>query len=390
MGFTVERTSQSNTDGYAMKLNPHLKTPYYLVDETLLIKNLEILKHVKDVSGAKILLAQKAFSMFYFYPLISKYLDGTTSSGLYEARLAHEHFKKEIHVFGPAYRDDEIDELLSYADHIVFNSMSQLRRFKDKALALKKTIGVRINPEISTQGGGMYDPCSPTSRMGIKEEHFDDAMLPFISGLHFHTLCQQNADALETTLQQVEKRFGKYFSKLKWINFGGGHHITRPDYDVHKLIQLIRYYKSTYGFDIYLEPGEGVVLNAGFLVASVLDIVKNDMDIAILDTSATCHMPDVLEMPFEPPVVGTLKHSAHHYRLSGPTCLSGDNIGQYYFASPLKINDKIIFEDMALYTMVKNNTFNGTPLPAIYARNQEGKDILVKSFGYQDFKHKLS
>jgi carboxynorspermidine decarboxylase len=373
-----------------MKINPQIKTPYYLVDETRLIHNLKILKHVKDVSGAKILLAQKAFSMFYFYPLIAHYLDGTTSSGLYEARLAHDHFKKEIHVFGPAYRDDEIDELLSFADHIVFNSMSQLKRFKDKAIALKKTIGVRINPEISTQGGGMYDPCSPSSRMGIKEEHFDEAMLPFISGLHFHTLCQQNADALETTLQEVERRFGKFFSKLKWINFGGGHHITRPDYDVAKLIQLIQSYKKKYGFDIYLEPGEGVVLNAGFLVASVLDLVKNDMNIAILDTSATCHMPDVLEMPFEPPVVGSVKDSPYHYRLSGSTCLSGDNIGQYFFSSPLKINDKIIFEDMALYTMVKNNTFNGTPLPAIYARNQQGNDILVKAFGYEDFKFKLS
>jgi carboxynorspermidine decarboxylase len=373
-----------------MKINPQLKTPYYLVDETRLTKNLEILKRVKEASGAKILLAQKAFSMFYFYPLISQYLDGTTSSGLFEARLAHEHFKKEIHVFGPAYRDDEIDELLTYADHIVFNSMSQLRRFKDKTIALKKTIGVRINPEVSTQGGGMYDPCSPTSRMGIKEEHFDEAMLPFISGLHFHTLCQQNADALATTLQAVEKRFGRFFSKLKWLNFGGGHHITRQDYDVNKLIQLIQHYKSKYGFEIYLEPGEAVVLNAGFLVASVLDIVKNDMAIAILDSSATCHMPDVLEMPFEPPVVGAVKVSPYHYRLSGSTCLSGDNIGQYYFSKPLAIKDQVIFEDMALYTMVKNNTFNGTPLPTIYARNAKGEDILVKSFGYHDFKQKLS
>lgn len=372
-----------------MKINPKLKTPYYLVDETLLKNNLELLKTVKDRSGAKILLAQKAFSMFHYYPLISRYLDGTTSSGLFEARLAHEHFKKEIHVFGPAYRDDEIDELLSYADHIVFNSMSQLHRFKDKAVALKKTIGVRINPEISTQGGGMYDPCSPSSRMGIKEEHFDETMLPYISGLHFHTLCQQNSDALETTLQEVERRFGKFFSKLKWLNFGGGHHITRKDYDIEKLISLIRHYKEKYGFEIYLEPGEGVVLNTGFLVSSVLDIVKNDMDIAILDASATCHMPDVLEMPFEPPVVGAVKHSPYQYRLSGPTCLSGDNIGKYHFLSPLKVNDKIIFEDMALYTMVKNNTFNGTPLPAIYARNPQGEDILVKAFGYEDFKHKL-
>lgn len=373
-----------------MVINPKLKTPYYLIDERLLTKNLDILLDVKKRSGAKILLAQKAFSSFYFYPLLSQYLDGTTSSGLFEARLAKEKFGKEVHVFGPAYRDDEIDELLSYCDHIAFNSVSQLMRFKDKAIALKKTIGVRINPEISTQGGGMYDPCSPTSRMGIKLEHFDDKILPYISGLHFHTLCQQNADALEATVLEVEKKFGRYLKQLKWINFGGGHHITRNDYDIERLINLIKRIKKTYGLEVYLEPGEGVVLNAGFLVASVLDIVQNDMAIAVLDTSATCHMPDVLEMPFTPGVVGTIKQSPYRYRLSGSTCLSGDNIGEYFFPSPLKVNDKIIFEDMALYTIVKNNTFNGMPLPAIYVRDKKGTDKLVKSFGYDDFKNKLS
>lgn len=373
-----------------MLINNNLPTPYYLIDESALLKNMQIIDTIKQATGCKILLAQKAFSSFYFYPLLSPHLDGTTSSGLHEAHLAKEHFGKEVHVYAPAYKDEEIDEILEYADHIVFNSTRQLMRFKDKAIAKGVTIGLRVNPEISTQGHGMYDPCSPTSRMGIRLVDFDEAALPFITGIHFHTLCQQNADALEKTLAEVEQKFGKYFHQLKWINFGGGHHLTRSDYDVKRLINIINDLKSRYPLDVYLEPGEAIVLNAGYLVAQVIDIVHNDMPIAILDTSATCHMPDVIEMPFTPPVVGTTAKSNHPYRLSGYTCLTGDNIGEYYFIRPLEVGDQIIFEDMALYTIVKNNTFNGINLPSIYARKLSGEDVLIKKFGYFDFKNKLS
>ena len=374
-----------------MKLTPGLPTPYYLIDETLILKNLQIIKKIKDLSGCKVILAQKAFSSFYFYPLLSQYLDGTASSGLFEARLAHEHFGKEVHVFTPGFKEEEFNDVLKYSDHIVFNSNSQLARFKERALRAKKTIGIRINPEVSTQtGNSMYDPCSPTSRMGIKVQDIDAKLLDGVSGFHFHTLCQQNADALETTVKEVEKKFGKYFSKLKWINFGGGHHLTRANYDIPKLVKIIRYFKDKYQLDVYLEPGEAVVLNAGFLVSKVLDVTKNDVEIAILDASATCHMPDVLEAKFIPPVTSADPKGPHIIRLSGATCLTGDDIGIYRFANPLKVGDTIVFEDMALYTIVKNNTFNGIPLPSIYARKLDGKDVLVKAFDYGHFKGKLS
>ncbi len=374
-----------------MKLTPGLPTPYYLIDESLILKNLQIIKQIKDLSGCKVLLAQKAFSSFYFYPLLSQYLDGTASSGLFEARLAHEHFGKEVHVFTPGFKEEEFNDVLKYSDHIVFNSNSQLTRFKERALKAKKTIGIRINPEVSTQtGNSMYDPCSPTSRMGIKVQDIDAKLLDGVSGFHFHTLCQQNADALETTVKEVEKKFGKYFSKLKWINFGGGHHLTRANYDIPKLVKIIRYFKDKYQLDVYLEPGEAIVLNAGFLVSKVLDVTKNDVEIAILDASATCHMPDVLEAKFIPPVTSSDPKGTHVIRLSGATCLTGDDIGIYRFANPLKIGDTIVFQDMALYTIVKNNTFNGIPLPSIYARKLDGKDVLVKAFDYSHFKGKLS
>jgi carboxynorspermidine decarboxylase len=373
-----------------MKLTPGLPTPYYLIDEARILKNLEIIKRIKDLSGAKVLLAQKAFSSFYFYPLIKPYLDGTTSSGLFEAKLAHEEFGKEVHVFTPGYKDEEFADVLKYSDHIVFNSNSQLLRFKQQALAAKKTIGIRINPEVSTQHNAMYDPCSPTSRMGIKAEDINPSILAGVTGFHFHTLCQQNADDLETTVNVVEKKFGQYFSQLKWLNFGGGHHLTRDHYDIDRLVKMIRYFKEKYQLEIYLEPGEAVVLNAGFIVSKVLDITKNDVNIAILDTSATCHMPDVLEAKFIPPVTSADSTGTHIYRLSGATCLTGDDIGIYRFKEPLQINDLVVFEDMALYTIVKNNTFNGIPLPSIYARTLKGEDRLVKAFNYAHFKEKLS
>ncbi len=374
-----------------MKLTPGLPTPYYLIDEQKILNNLLIIKKIKDLSGCKVLLAQKAFSSFYFYPLLKQYLDGTASSGLFEARLAYEQFGKEVHVFTPGFKDEEFEDILKYSDHIVFNSNSQLKKFKDKALKAKKQIGIRINPEVSTQTGNtMYDPCSPTSRMGIKIQDIDPALLDGVSGFHFHTLCQQNADALEATLKEVEKKFSQYFSKLTWINFGGGHHLTRSNYDIQKLVKIIRYYKERYHFDVYLEPGEAVVLNAGYLVSRVLDVTRNDVDIAILDASATCHMPDVLEAKFIPPVTTANPNGKHIMRLSGATCLTGDDIGIYRFLEPLKVGEFVIFEDMALYTIVKNNTFNGIPLPSIYARKLDGKDVLVKSFTYQHFKEKLS
>jgi len=375
-----------------MKINEALKTPYYLIDESRLAANLGILAKIKERTGVKILLAQKAFSSFYFYPQLAAVLDGTASSGLYEARLAHEHFGKEVHVFAPAYKDEDFSELLQYADHFVFNSKAQLMRYKDMALAHGKTIGVRINPEISTQDAAhaMYDPCSPSSRFGIKLADLDTDIIKHITGIHFHTLCQQNADALALTLQEVEMKFGKYLHHLKWINFGGGHHLTRADYDIELLVKTINEFKAKYDLTVYLEPGEAVVLNAGFVVATVLDVVNADLPVLILDASATCHMPDVIEMPYTPKVIGTSVEGGHLVRLASHTCLTGDNFGIYRFQTIPSVNDKIIFEDMALYTIVKNNTFNGMQLPAIYARKLDGSDVLVTSFDYEDFKRRLS
>lgn len=368
-------------------------TPYFLVDEKKLVKNLEILKQVSDRTGCKILLAQKAFSMFYAYPLLRKYLAGTTASGLYEAKLGHENFGGETHVFSPAYREEEFEELLQYADDVVFNSPGQVRKYAKKAKLAGKSVGLRINPECSTQEGhAIYDPCAPFSRLGTTLENFDESLLPLLDGLHFHTLCEQGADALEITLKAVEEKFGRYLSRMKWLNLGGGHHITREDYDVEALAEMVKRLKETYGVEVYLEPGEAVVLQAGFLVSEVLEVVHNGMDIAILDTSAACHMPDVLEMPYRPPVKdsGLPGEKACTVRLAGPTCLAGDVIGDYSFDTPLKPGDQVVLEDMALYTMVKTNTFNGMPLPDIVWEGIDGKRKLVKRFGYEDFKNRLS
>lgn len=368
-------------------------TPYFLVDEKKLVKNLEILKQVSDRTGCKILLAQKAFSMFYAYPLLRKYLAGTTASGLYEAKLGHENFGGETHVFSPAYREEEFEELLQYADDVVFNSPGQVRKYAKKAKLAGKSVGLRINPECSTQEGhAIYDPCASFSRLGTTLENFDEALLPLLDGLHFHTLCEQGADALEITLKAVEEKFGRYLSRMKWLNLGGGHHITREDYDVEALAEMVKRLKETYGVEVYLEPGEAVVLQAGFLVSEVLEVVHNGMDIAILDTSAACHMPDVLEMPYRPPVKdsGLPGEKACTVRLAGPTCLAGDVIGDYSFDTPLKPGDQVVLEDMALYTMVKTNTFNGMPLPDIVWEGIDGRRKLVKRFGYEDFKNRLS
>ncbi len=370
-----------------------LHTPYFLVDEGLLKKNLELLRQVGEEAGCKILLAQKAFSMFACYPLISQYLSGTTASGLFEARLGKEEFPGEVHVFSPAYQEQEWEELLTYADHFVFNSPRQLQRFGPRAKAAGKQVGLRVNPECSTQEDhAIYDPCAPGSRLGTTREYFSPELLPLLDGLHFHTLCEQDSDALEITAAAFEDKFGEFLPSMKWLNLGGGHHITRPGYDIPRLIRVVKHFREKYGVEVYLEPGEAVVLNAGFLVSSVLEVVHNAMDIAILDTSAACHMPDVLEMPYRPPVRDSGKpgEKAHTYRLAGPTCLAGDVIGDYSFDQPLTEGSQIVLEDMALYTMVKTNTFNGMNLPTIALRRENGEVEVVRSFGYEDFKNRLS
>lgn len=370
-----------------------METPCYVIDEKKIKSNLEILKSVQDKTGCKILLAQKAFSAFSIYPLISKYLSGTASSGLFEARLGYEYMGKENHVFSAAYRSEEIDEIISYCGHIIFNSFSQLEIHREKVLKAGKKIGLRINPEFSTQEGHeIYDPCSKKSRLGITLKSFQADNLNGVTGLHFHTLCEQNSDDLESTLNAVEEKFGQYLEKMEWINFGGGHHITRSDYDIPRLERCIERMQKKYGLEVYVEPGEAVALNAGYLVTKVLDLTENDMPTAILDTSAACHMPDVLEMPYLPPLYnsGQTGEKKYSYRLGSQTCLAGDMIGEYSFDEPLKIGDTLIFEDMAIYSMVKNNTFNGMPLPSIAIMKEDGSIKIIKKFGYEDFKGRLS
>lgn len=368
-----------------------LPTPCYVVEEELLIKNLEILKRVEEEAGCHILLAQKAFSMYHFYPLIGKYISGATASGLYEAKLGAEEMGKENHVFSPAYKEEDFDEILSLCDHIIFNSFSQWEKFKEKALAAGRGCGIRINPECSTQEHGIYDPCSKGSRLGVTLANFKPELLDGIAGLHFHTLCEQGVDALEITLKAVEEKFGKWLPMMKWVNFGGGHHITKPDYDVDKLIKIIKEFKEKYQVEVYLEPGEAVALDTGFLVAEVLELIENDGQIVILDTSAACHMPDVLEMPYRPFVIGSGEagEKKYTYTFGGPTCLAGDMIGTYSFDEPLNVGDKVVFCDMAIYSMVKNNTFNGMPLPAIAAVDKDRNVSIVRQFGYDDFKGRL-
>ena len=382
-----------------MKID-ELRTPCYVIDEGKLTENLLILNGVMQRTGARILLAQKAFSAFYEYPLIGRYLSGTTASGLFEARLAHEEMGKENHVFCPAFLPQEMDELVEICDHIVFNSVSQYLLHRDKIEKADKkiSVGLRINPECSTQEGHeIYDPCAPGSRLGITREALDKAIkngldLSRIEGFHFHTLCEQDSDALETTLAAVEEKFGDLLYGLKWLNMGGGHHITRADYDIERLEKCITHMRDKYELEIYLEPGEAVALDAGYLETTVLDIVENNgIKILILDTSAACHMPDVLEMPYRPPLQDgyEAEEKEYTYRLAGPTCLAGDVIGDYSFEEPLKRGDTLTFEDMAIYTMVKNNTFNGMRLPAIVLEDKDGECRVVRQFEYEDFKMRL-
>ena len=375
-----------------------LHTPCYVIDRDRLEENLKVLRGVMDRTGCRILLAQKAFSCYAVYPLISQYLCGATASGLFEARLCHEEMPgRENHVFSPAFREEDIPEILSICDHIVFNSIRQLELFGVRAKEAGLQVGLRINPQISTQPAehAIYDPCAPGSRLGVTLDEFRKApanLVALLDGLHFHTLCEQNSDDLETTLNGFEEQFREWLPQMKWVNFGGGHHITRADYDIPRLERCIERMTKGYGLTVYLEPGEAIALNAGYLHTQVLEVQHHAgaMDIAILDTSAACHMPDVLEMPYRPPLrdSGQPQEKKYAYRLGGPTCLSGDIIGEYSFDAPLKEGQTLIFEDMAIYSMVKNNTFNGMPLPAIYLK-QGSNYTLLKSFTYADFKSRL-
>ncbi len=374
----------------------NIKTPCYIVDKRLLKKNLEILKSVTDRTGCKILLAQKAFSMFSVYPEIAEYLDGTTASGICEARLGYEEmgkpFGKETHIFSPAYPEQDFEYITGICDHMVFNSFHQWKKYRDKLKGKNIECGIRINPEYSEIDHDIYNPCFTGSRLGTRLCDFEENELDGISGLHFHTMCEQNSDTLKRTIKVVDEKFGKYLKNMKWINFGGGHHITRDDYDIETLIECIMFFKDKYGIQVYLEPGEAVALNAGYLVSEVLDTLENGMHIAILDASASCHMPDVLEMPYRPNIIdsGMPQEKKYTYRLGGNTCLAGDITGDYSFDEPLEAGDKLVFCDMAIYSMVKNNTFNGMNLPSIMLYSDEKGLELIKEFGYQDFKGRLS
>ncbi|WP_053228313.1 carboxynorspermidine decarboxylase [Spirochaeta cellobiosiphila] len=370
-------------------------SPCFVIDQARLRQNLELLKRVQEESGAKILLAQKGFAMWSLYPMLREYLAGVCASGLHEALLGRQEFNKEVHTYAPAYSDEDFKEILGLSNHIVFNTPGQYQYFKPviEKNDFRGSIGLRINPEYSTGEVPIYDPCGPHSRLGTTLSQLEGTDIEGIEGLHFHTLCEQNVDALEETLKVVEANFGSYLKEMKWVNFGGGHHITRADYKVDKLIQLIKDFRNRYGVDIYLEPGEAVALNTGILVTSVLDVMNNGMDIAILDTSATTHMPDVLEMPYRPDIwdSGEPGQKSYTYRLGGQSCLAGDVIGDYSFDQPLRRGDRIVFTDMGHYSMVKTTTFNGVKLPSIGVYKPENKEFtLIKKFGYQDFKGRLS
>jgi len=374
----------------------NIKTPCYVCEEESLEYNLKMLKNIQDESGAKIILALKGFAMYSTFNMVAKYLKGCTASGLYEAKLAYEEFRqddREIHTYSVAFKDEEIEDIAKISDHIVFNSINQLKKFKDKALHVNKNISIslRVNPEFSLAPVDLYNPCGLYSRLGVTIDNFDESVLPFIDGLNFHALCEEDAQGLEGVLKAFEAKFGKYISNLKYVNFGGGHHITKKGYDVQKLISLIQDFKYRYNnIDVYLEPGEAVGWQSGYLIATVLDIVHNGIDIAILDTSAEAHMPDTLSMPYKAQVRGSEDNNPYRYRLAGNTCLAGDIMGDYAFKRPLNIGDKIIFEDQIHYTFVKNTTFNGVKLPSLAILRKNKKLDIIKEFGYQEYKNRLS
>lgn len=368
-------------------------SPAYVVDLGRLRHNLTILDHVQQKSGAKILMALKAFAMWSTFPLIRETLQGVCASSPWEARLGREEFGGEVHSFAAAFKESDVVELLSISDHLVFNSLNQLERFRPLWEQSSVSIGLRVNPEHSEGHTEIYDPCAPKSRLGIPRAEFEGRSLAGIEGLHFHTLCEQLFEPLERTARVFEEKFGSYLKGMKWLNLGGGHHITREGYDIDGLVELIKYFKEKYQVEVYLEPGEAVVIGTGLLVGEVLDIVDNGMQIAILDISATCHMPDVLEMPYRPAITGGFNpgEKPSTYRLGGPSCLAGDVIGDWSFEQPLKPGDRLVFEDMAHYTMVKTTTFNGIQHPHLCTfEPKTGELTVVRSFGYQDFRSRLS
>ena len=398
--YRDDRPAFAGTGGRIPAAFQDLPTPCYILDERALRRNGEILGKLAQETDCRILLAQKAFSNYDLYPVLQPYLAGTEASGLYEARLGAEEMPdREVHAFCAAYRAEDMEELLKYADHIVFNSPSQLAAFGPMTKATGKSVGLRINPEHSTQEEhAIYDPCAPGSRMGTTREQWDlalekdPALAELLDGLHFHTLCEQDSDALEETLEAVEEKFGDLLPGMKWLNMGGGHHITRPGYDLERLKKVIRHAREKWGVMVYLEPGEACALNAGYLMTTVLDTVKNqDTQIAILDASAACHMPDVIEMPYRPPLLGAEEPGEKPctVRLAGPTCLAGDVIGDYGFDTAPRTGDLLVFGDMAIYTTCKNNTFNGMPLPAILCRCADGSVRSIAAFGYEAFKYRL-
>jgi carboxynorspermidine decarboxylase len=377
-------------------ITSRVETPCYLINEGTIRKNCEILDLIRQRTGAKILLALKAYALWSTFPLIRRYLHGVCASGGFEARLGREEFGKEVHTYSPAFPDAELDEAIRWSDHIIFNSLFQWKRYRDRIKASGRTIeiGLRVNPGHSEVAVLLYDPCAPGSRLGLTPEDLKGEDLTGIDGLHFHALCEQDADVLARVLASFEERFGAYIPRMKWVNFGGGHHITRNDYDREGLCTLIADFQKRYpGVAVYLEPGEAVVLNAGVLVTTVLDIVEHDLAIAILDTSAENHMPDVLAMPYRPQIIGAGQPGElpYTYRLGGITCLAGDVIGDYSFAAPLQRGDRLVLLDMALYTFVKNTTFNGINLPALILYDPEANSLrAVHRFGYGDYKSRLS
>lgn len=366
-----------------------IKTPCYVYEEEKLEKNLKTLLHVKQKSGVKILLALKGFALKDSFSMVANYLDGSSASGLYEAKMASK-IKKEVHTYSPAFKDEEIDEILELSSHIVFNSFSQWQHFKSRAIK-KASCGIRVNPQTSFSPVELYNPCGRYSRLGVTKKEFKKDLFDGLKGLHLHALCEQNADALREVLRAFEENFGEFLPYLKWVNFGGGHHITREDYDIDLLIKLLKNFKVKYPhLEIFLEPSEAVGWQIGSLVATVVDIVQNEMDIAILDTSAEAHMPDTLAMPYRADIRGAGKkgEKPYLYRLGGNTCLAGDVMGDYSFDKPLQIGDKLIFEDMIHYTIVKNTTFNGIKLPDISVIRKNGDYEVVKEFGFEEYERR--
>jgi carboxynorspermidine decarboxylase len=381
-------------DRFRLLDKTRLPSPCFVVDEVAVEENLRILQRVQQASGAKVLLALKAFSMWSLAPLVSRYLSGTCASGVHEAKLGREYFGGEVHTYSAAYSEADLREVLQISDHVVFNSPAQWKRFRALCASFPRLkFGLRVNPEHSEGAVALYDPCAPYSRLGTPRTAIGPGDLDGLSGLHFHTLCEQDLPPLQRTLEVFEEKFGELLKGLQWVNFGGGHHVTRPGYQVEDLIRLLRNFGQRHRVQVYIEPGEAIAYHSGVLVAEVLDVMENGMPIAILDTSATCHMPDVLEMPYRASIVDAAEPGAlpHTYRLGGQSCLAGDVIGDYSFAKPLAVGQRLVFEDMAYYSMVKTTTFNGVRLPSIAIWNSaSGALRVVRDFGYEDFKGRLS